>query len=254
MKTGLYNDFARKIIEKDSKYRKIVKYIHINLSKLIPENVISEIESIAEVGGACGHVLNYYKIFFEKRGNNIKKVVNFEISREFIDYGKRLYKFIEFYEGDFMNNWNKKGKFDLIILSDIIEHIEEDDVFLEKVSKISKYVFVYIPCEDNLLNTILEFIKKREKIGMNHPSGHLRKYNIAKCEKLLSKHFYILNSKIFIHPIYLTKTPWGIKIKRSMLGIILVIFMKILNKLLPKKIYVRLFGGNYMAFLKSKNW
>lgn len=81
----------------------------------------------------------------------------------------------------------KDRKFDLVILSDIIEHIPNDGAFVELVAKKSRHALVKIPIENTLYHHVLQFLGKSEPIGESHPSGHLHEYTIKQAFDLLGK-------------------------------------------------------------------
>lgn len=61
---------------------------------------------------------------------------------------------------------------DCVILSDILEHVEDDVGFLAEAGKLaSRYVLVNLPLEDNWTNLWRNY-------GPNDASGHLRKYSL----------------------------------------------------------------------------
>jgi SAM-dependent methyltransferase len=82
----------------------------------------------------------------------------------------------------------KKGTFDLVILSDILEHLSEDALknVIEQAEAISsKYILINVPNKENLsLNSVR--CPKCSKIF--HPNWHIRAFDKRKILKLFSRH------------------------------------------------------------------
>jgi hypothetical protein len=108
-----------------------------------------------------------------------------DISSENIKVARDLYPGGTFFQGtidDFNTVFRNKAftKFDLVILSDIIEHVPDDLRFLSAVKEISSYVLINLPLEKCYKN-------RNRKYGMEDPSGHLRCYDKKEALSLISK-------------------------------------------------------------------
>jgi hypothetical protein len=109
----------------------------------------------------------------------LSKRVGIDISEKNIDSAKKRYPEINWYCGSIMDiSYN--NKFDLVILSDILEHVEKDFELLKEVSDLSKVLLVNIPMEKCYMN------RKRE-YGQNDVSGHLRAYDYKDVIQLIKK-------------------------------------------------------------------
>lgn len=64
------------------------------------------------------------------------------------------------------------GRFDVVLLSDVLEHVVDDDAFLRDAAALGETVLVNLPLEDNWLN-------HRRAYGPHDVSGHLRRYTLA---------------------------------------------------------------------------
>ena len=76
---------------------------------------------------------------------------------------------VRFLGGDFRVA-NLSG-FDVVIISDVLEHVPDDVAFLRDAARLGNIVLVNLPLEDNLLNNCRAY-------GPNDTSGHLRRYSL----------------------------------------------------------------------------
>lgn len=143
-----------------------LKYIE----KLARNKILKEqIRNVCEIGCATGFLLNNF-------GKNLNcSKTGIDISNDNIKCAKQAYLSISFFEGTFNDYINKNrimGKvFDLIILSDILEHVEDDIELLMQAGKYAKYVIINLPLEK-----VPEY--KERTYGLHDKEGHLRAYNL----------------------------------------------------------------------------
>lgn len=215
-----------------------------NLLRLYTKNKF-KISRIAEIGGAEGIVLNT----FIKQLYYSVDAYNFEWSQNFIDVGRKMYPQINFVKQDVADK-EITDKFDVIILSDIIEHIRNDKGFLNGVSKITKYVLIKLPLEDDLHTKFLRKIGKLTDLGITNPAGHLHEYTIKSGLDLIKKHFEIISyfNEDIPHALWSSKN--------------LTVFGKIDNKIikrvcynyLTKNMYSKLYDDSLFVIGQSKNY
>jgi SAM-dependent methyltransferase len=125
------------------------------------------IASVIEIGCATGEVLAAFPDRLGDGGRSIKKI-GFDISPLNITAARARYPEIEFLEKDFSQY---AGKSDVVILSDILEHVPDDVGFLQKASSLASIVLLNLPLEDNWTNRNREY-------GVEDVSGHLRAYSL----------------------------------------------------------------------------
>jgi len=166
--------------------------------------------------------------------------VNYEIADLFCKIGEKKYKNINYINQDFLE---KPECYDLVILSDITEHVEDDELFLSVISMYCKFLVIKIPIEKSFFSSkfyqTIRFkkIPKELKYGKNHINGHLRGYTIRQAICYVSKYYNIIDKEItsilFFNP---TKKK------------------KILNQILGKKIFIFLYGGAFFALGESHHF
>jgi len=177
---------------KRAEYEIKVNWKADRLVSLIPEKM--PVNNIIEIGCAMGILLNKVA---EKL--SVKDISGLDISGENIKLAKNLYPGCKFYQGtieDLKPAMESRGlkKYDLVILSDIIEHIPDDLKFLTTVRTISNYVLVNLPLEKCFRN-------RNRKYGENDPSGHLRWYDFKSAEELMRNAGFTISIKSFYDPV-----------------------------------------------------
>lgn len=240
--------------EKRIDYENIVRWKTEQLVKLIPANLT--FNSILEIGCALGIILNNISEYL-----SIKRIFGLDISSKNIELAKTLYPDNTFFQGTvedlkrFISNGQTVPEFDLVLLSDVIEHIPDDLKFLESVREISTYVMINLPLEKCFKN-------RHRKYDEDDPSGHLRCYDLGMALSLIDQAgFEIINSftanafrNKTIFKIYLKARNERIKLKPLLKRLFWKLFyltedrIKLINNHLSERIY----GTNYFALLKSR--
>jgi SAM-dependent methyltransferase len=137
-----------------------------NLLKVLPKEF--SYTSIAEIGCGTGEIIGAFP------GENVNRRVGFDISPLNISCARQRFRNVEFHDLDF-RSWNEK--FDLLILSDILEHVPDGVHFLMDASKMAKLLLVNLPLEKCLLYSF-------RKYGPKDPSGHLAKFSMNDALKM----------------------------------------------------------------------
>jgi predicted TPR repeat methyltransferase len=247
---GFRNDPVKReeyAIKVDWKVRKLIQHI--------PDGFV--VGNILEVGCAFGVLLNNIADRL-----HIKTRTGIDISGNNIEVAKNLFPECNFFKGTleeflyFTPDEKQKSHFDLIVLSDIVEHIPDDLDFLKTVKKSASYVLLNLPLEKS-------FKTRNRKYGENDPSGHLRSYNEAEANQLVTNAgFEVMKSftsvSFFDKQVYETDTKTRnlrVRSKPLPLRLFWSFFyfgedkVKLLNESFSEKIY----GTNYFALLKSKS-
>jgi SAM-dependent methyltransferase len=238
--------------EKRKEYEIWVQWKVKSLLKTIPDDL--KFENIIEIGCAFGVLLKEISTHLK-----IKSVFGLDISSQNISLGKSLYPDICFIQGTLENTnllkyLEDKSHFEVIILSDIVEHIPDDHDFFKRVSKIGKYVLLNLPLEKS-------FITRNRKYGETDSSGHLRCYDEKLAMDLINNNNFKIRNK-FIENFFKDPVPFSLYIKEQKARVRKKTFLKktfwsliypihnyVFRKveILPKKIY----GSNLFCFLES---
>ena len=232
-------------IQVDWKVRKLIQ--------LIPSDFV--VKNILEVGCAFGVLLNNIADRL-----HIKTRIGIDIAGNNIEVAKNLYPGCNFFRGtleeyiNFVPDKIQNRRFDIIVLSDIVEHIPDDLGFLKLVSNMSSYVVLNLPLEKS-------FKTRNRQYGEHDPSGHLRSYDKELAVKLLGlSGFEIVTSftSIAFHDkqfynIYKKNRAIRVNLKPLALRLFWSVFYfgedKI--KLVSEKLSEKISGTNYFALLKS---
>jgi len=172
-------DAFRNDDRKREEYINTVDWKARKLALLAPADM--KFANIMEVGCALGILLNNVadRLSVEMR-------TGIDISVENINFARKLYPGCNFIQGTiedsayYKSHGLKDLKFDLVLLSDIVEHIPDDVAFMKRVSEVSPYVLLNLPLEKAFKN-------RKRQYGESDPSGHLRSYDRMMAEQLISK-------------------------------------------------------------------
>lgn len=240
---------------KREEYNVTVDWKARKLCHLIPDGFV--INSIMEVGCAIGILLNNISDRL-----SVKIRTGIDISSENIKVAERLFPgcnfftgTIEDYTGVFHEELHNK-RVDLIILSDIVEHLPADMEFMKKISEISSYVLMNLPLEKCFRN-------RNRQYGESDPSGHLRSYDrelalrlvtLAGFEVVKSEYAVASSDRLFFE-MYKRNRKVRLKSKPAPLRLFWTSFYAAedLIKRSDSKVNERIYGTNYFALLKSIN-
>jgi SAM-dependent methyltransferase len=223
------------------------------LIQLIPEGF--KIENILEVGCAFGVLLNNIADRL-----HLKNRLGIDISGNNIEAAKNLYPECKFFHGtleDFIKvipGEIRNHRYDLIVLSDIVEHIPDDLEFMKMVQNISSYVLINLPLEKS-------FNTRNRQYGEQDPSGHLRCYDEEDALRLVTNAgFEVISSFTSIgffdksfYEMYTKNRSIRVRLKPLPHRLFWSVFyfaedrLKLINEGFTGKII----GTNYFALLKS---
>jgi SAM-dependent methyltransferase len=144
------------------------------------------ISSVLEIGCATGELIASFPV--EKPG--VRHGV--DISPSNIRVAKSRFPWVDFTAGDFRSL--ALPHFDCVVISDVLEHVDDDAGFLRDAAHIADRVLVNLPLEDNWLN-------RNRDYGPSDVSGHLRKYSLPRGLQLFSDAGLMIRSwkQIWIH-------------------------------------------------------
>ena len=243
------NDTSRRedySITVDWKVRKLIQ--------LIPEGF--KVENILEVGCAFGVLLNDIADRL-----HLKNRLGIDISGNNIEAAKKLYPECKFFHGtleDFINvipDDIQNRRYDLVVLSDIVEHIPDDLGFMKIVQNLTSYVLINLPLEKS-------FNTRNRQYGEQDPSGHLRCYDEEDaCLLVTNAGFEVISSftslgffdKSF-YEMYTKNRGKRVRSKTLPQRLFWSVFYFVEDrlKLINEKFTGKIIGTNYFALLKSK--
>lgn len=148
-----------------------------NLLAILPSYFTPK--SVVEVGCATGELIAKFPCNGSK--------VGVDISEENVKCARNRFPEIDFVDAD-INKIQLKA--DLVVLSDVVEHVPDDVDFLRSVGRCSNYVALHLPLEKALINLGRNY-------GPDDPAGHLRWYSFNDAKRIiLEAGFEIVNMNI----------------------------------------------------------
>lgn len=173
--------------EKHNEYQIAIAWKSSNLLNCIKKG--QKFDNILEVGCAFGELLDIMA-----KELKVSKVFGIDIASSNIKMAQENYPSYIFFEGTLESlNIQKQfniDKIDIVMLSDIVEHIPNDIEFLKRISSIAKNVVFNLPLEKS-------FVTRNRKYGEEDTSGHLRCYDLTKALELINlSGFEIINKKV----------------------------------------------------------
>jgi 2-polyprenyl-3-methyl-5-hydroxy-6-metoxy-1,4-benzoquinol methylase len=126
-----------------------------------------------------------------------KQVFGADINTAALKHAKKWYKKVEFYEIN--KEFFKKNKFDIVIVSHVLEHIKEREDFMKNLSKIlsnNGKIIIAVPQERIRGDeTIPIFLFNLIKLKFENP--HIVKLNYDDVKNLLNKTGFKVDDKIY---------------------------------------------------------
>jgi SAM-dependent methyltransferase len=123
-----------------------------------------DLGSVLEIGCATGELIAAVPV---RRGG---RKLGMDISAANVAAAQARFPAVEFRCGDFRECGHET--FDAVIMSDVLEHVPDDEAFLRDAAALGDTVLVNLPLEDNWLN-------RNRAYGPDDVSGHLRRYSLA---------------------------------------------------------------------------
>jgi len=151
------------------------------LLKLLPPG--PPLQRVLEIGCATGELI---------AAMPAAQRVGLDISPANVAAARARFPAVEFRCGDFRDAG--LAGFDAVIMSDVLEHVDDDAAFLRDAAQLGELVLVNLPLEDNWLND-------RRAYGPDDVSGHLRRYALADGLALFQRAGLdvVTHSRVWIH-------------------------------------------------------
>jgi len=161
----LAGSFEQEQIDLEVRYFKLP-----HLTALLPASV--QLASVLEIGCATGELISAFPV----APGGLRLGV--DISPGNIEAARARFPDVSFSVGDFRDL--SLPHVDCVVMSDVLEHVEDDVGFLRDAARFGRLTLVNLPLEDNWLN-------RNRRYGSDDVSGHLRKYGIREGLALFSR-------------------------------------------------------------------
>ena len=180
-------------VEENSKYLKANPTWHVEdspwkarqISKMLKRNSI-EPKSIAEVGCGVGEILNQ---LYQVMPNDVN-FIGYDISFDAISLAKsRENERLSFKQENFLET---NYKYDLLLMIDVFEHVDDYLGFLRSCKNKSKYTIIHIPLDIDVLGILRNVpIKTRKSVGhLHYFTKHTALATLADCGYEILDSFY----------------------------------------------------------------
>lgn len=142
-------------------------------------------DSILDVGAGEGFTLDMFR-----RSNVGKKLEGIEYMDEAIEFGKKLHPQVKIKKGDIYQLPYKDNSFDVIICTEVLEHLEDPAAALVELKRVTKkYIILSVPNEP--LFTIQRFMRGKNMLKLGDHPEHIQHWSSGKFEKFVREHLAI---------------------------------------------------------------
>ena len=167
---------------------KIKKIIPL-IDKLFTEKHLKKEEvNLLDIGGGAGVILNSIGIYIEKFGLKVNKIA-LDLSPGMLEIQKENNPdLITALNEDIRRTSLSDKEIDLSLMIDVIEHIPNPMEAFEELNRISKFVILKVPLEDNFWFNAINFIRSgRPRQNTIESIGHINIYNFNKLKNQVEK-------------------------------------------------------------------
>lgn len=226
------NIYPKDSLHKWKNYEKIL--LKSNKNNIIN---LSSFKSVCDVGCSSGDILNL--LCKSKILKNLSKIDGYDINSKALDLARNNFPHINFYNKDL---FKANVHYDLLLCSDVFEHVSDVYSFLSGLKDIAKYFLFNIPLECSLARTMTTEHGLR-KSYTNY--GHLHFYSAASAILTLELSGYKIIKKEFAKD--KTKNLYYSKSLKKLIKALPPLILEQINPYLSAAI----FGDHLVVFAKS---
>jgi len=240
-------EYIRKLYLEDG-YLKKIPTLHEydspwKLSKIIPlvDELLHKFErkevNILDVGGGAGLILKWISKYIENNYNIIVNKFILDLSPEILEIQKKRNPDLKKALNENVFNTSLSNKeIDLTLMIDVLEHIPNPQIALNELRRISNFVILKVPLEDNLYYRIWNFLKKGEKRQLSiENSGHINFYNFYELKNQIGSHLGAIVNFYFTNVFeFLKRSPYynrNMNFKDKLINLISLNMFKVSPKL-----------------------
>lgn len=207
---------------------------------------------ILDVGGGAGVLGRLVCDWFVAHGYTVSASA-LDVAEEMIDVQKKNNPYIS---KAYVGNLEELGeeKFDLALMIDVIEHIENCEQFADRLNNYSSYIVYNIPTEINLADTLRNIAMRKRYYPLQTESlGHVHFFSANSAARFVARHHETTRTIFAEYALYVLTSPHPDYVnqrKRRIRRIELMISVAI-QKLLPR-FSPYLVQGSLFCLSKSK--
>lgn len=156
--------------------KKLMQGFFSSMSEMISKITIN---NVLEAG--CGE--GYVSQFLYEKGYNIDA---FDVSEKVIEEAKNSFQCINFFTDSIYKISAEDNKYDLVVASEVLEHLEEPEKALNELFRVSKnYIFVSVPNEP--IWRVLNLVRGKYIKDFGNTPGHIQHWSCNGIKKLCEK-------------------------------------------------------------------
>lgn len=146
-------------------------------------SVIKDLSPNTILDAGCGEGFTMNKLLQENIG---KKIEGIEYAKEAISLGKKIYPNLIIKQASVYELPYKNNSFDLIICTEVLEHLEEPAKALKEMLRVTKrYLIISVPNEP--LFMISNFLRGKNIPKLGNDAGHINHWNPLSLKKYLTQ-------------------------------------------------------------------
>lgn len=166
----------------------------------------SRIETILDAGCGEGFVVSFLKENMQKGVLDRTSINGFDSSKKAVEKAKAVFGEMNVFVGDVYDISQEDDSFELILLLEILEHLEDPEKALKEIKRVtSEYVIISVPWEPFFSFSNLLFGKNVSRLGRDEE--HINFWSVKEISNIVSRYFII--EKVAIH------FPWTMILARK---------------------------------------
>ena len=160
------------------------------IQRLLINNFYSSLISLAKslhpktiLDAGCGEGFTLDRLNKNRIG---KKIEGVEYSKDAISLGKKLFPNLTFKEGSAYKLPYKDNSFDLVVCTEVLEHLDAPSKILKEILRVSKkYLLISVPNEPFFM--LSNFLRGKNLSRLGNDPGHINHWNILSLRRFLLK-------------------------------------------------------------------
>ena len=177
------------------------------LQKFLINNFYSSLTALAKslspktiLDAGCGEGFTMDRLSKNKIGDKIEGV---EYSKDALNLGKNLFPNLKFKKGSVYDLPYKDNSFDLVVATEVLEHLAEPAKVVKEILRTSKkYVLISVPNEPFFM--LGNFIRGKNLLRLGNDPDHINHWTIGSFQDFLKKNKVLIKISKFPFPWILT--------------------------------------------------
>ena len=204
-----------------------------HIIKLLEKNSIT-CQTISEIGCGSGDIL----VHLERKLHHVTNFFGYDISKDAIHIAKKKETDKIRFDIKDISSKNENCFYDLLLVIDVIEHIDNYFEFLAGIVSKSKYTVFHIPLDMCVWTLFREqmLIESKERVG------HIHNFTEDFIKNILSDYGFEIIDQVYTPPVFETAS-----LKQKIVNMIRKVIFRINKKFCTKTL------GGYSILLLTKN-